>query len=581
MVIFSYIEYLKYSRIIKEEYSLNEEVAEYKYDNKKINHIHDKTFRKILDDKKEFTIFINKIFNLEEKLEEKDIEKYNRKFVSVDYTNQESDVIYKLKNKEIFILVEHQTKIDKKMPIRILKYELEIIRSRMDENNRLEFPIIIPIVLYTGKQRWNAKINYPSYNSELARYRGLKKVEYNLVDINDYTIEDLYKENSILTKIMILEKSNKYIEIINNVDKIVNKVYDSELYTQTQKEMLLNILNNTMINIVGNKKMKEYKIKLEGGENMLALYEMIENERNEIYSTGIKEGKVKGKIEGKIEGIKAIAKKMLRMKFDKDTIMKATGIKEEELEKLKKYNRRYMHMENILNNSIELNNNLEIEKEQKNFLETTLGKTINTGIDIGIRAILPDYIEEQIIDLKDNLIKYGLKEGIKKSIDDAINIGKSAIGIVSGNFENIAQMQEAIKNGGIIDNVSSLLDSVINKVQSNGLINSTVARTIKQGKNSILNNVEKNIENTFNNQIKALNYTEKYIENWKDYFENKDFDGMEKEYKKIKTEMNYLAPIEKMINEARTIENLHMLIKNNGQDFNLTKEQMELAEKLQ
>ena len=336
MVIFSYIEYLKYSRIIKEEYSLNEEVAEYKYDNKKINHIHDKTFRKILDDKKEFTIFINKIFNLEEKLEEKDIEKYNRKFVSVDYTNQESDVIYKLKNKEIFILVEHQTKIDKKMPIRILKYELEIIRSRMDENNRLEFPIIIPIVLYTGKQRWNAKINYPSYNSELARYRGLKKVEYNLVDINDYTIEDLYKENSILTKIMILEKSNKYIEIINNVDKIVNKVYDSKLYTQTQKEMLLNILNNTMINIVGNKKLKEYKIKLEGGENMLALYEMIENERNEIYSTGIKEGKIKGKIEGKIEGIKAIAKKMLRMKFDKNTIMKATGIKEEELENLKK-----------------------------------------------------------------------------------------------------------------------------------------------------------------------------------------------------------------------------------------------------
>ena len=238
-------------------------------------------------------------------------------------------------------------------------------------------------------------------------------------------------------------------------------------------------------------------------------------------------------------------------------------------------------MEKVLNNSIELNNNLEIEKEQKNFLETTLGKTINTGIDIGIRAILPDYIEEQIIDLKDNLIKYGLKEGIKKSIDDAINIGKSAIGIVSGNFENIAQMQEAIKNGGIIDNVSSLLDSVINKVQSNGLINSTVARTIKQGKNSILNNVEKNIENTFNNQIKALKYTEKYIENWKNYFENKDFNGMEKEYKKIKTEMNYLAPIEKMINEARTIENLHMLIKNNGQDFNLTKEQMELAEKLQ
>ena len=238
-------------------------------------------------------------------------------------------------------------------------------------------------------------------------------------------------------------------------------------------------------------------------------------------------------------------------------------------------------MENNLTNNLEINNNIEIENQQKKFLETTIGKTINTGIDIGIRAVLPDFIEEQIIDLKDNLLKYGLKDGIKKSIDDAINLGKSAIGIVTGNFEDISQMQEAIKNGGIIDNVSGMLDSVINKVYSKGLINSTVAKTIKQGKNSILNNVEKNIENTFNNQIKALNYTEKYIENWKNYFENKDFNGMEKEYKKIKTEINYLAPIEKMINKARTIENLHMLIKNNGQDFNLTKEQIELAEKLQ
>ena len=238
-------------------------------------------------------------------------------------------------------------------------------------------------------------------------------------------------------------------------------------------------------------------------------------------------------------------------------------------------------MENNLTNNLEVTNNIEIEKQQQNFLETTLGKTINTGIDIGIRAVLPDFIEEQIIDLKDNLLKYGLKDGIKKSIDDAINLGKSAIGIVTGNFEDISQMQEAIKNGGIIDNVSGMLDSVINKVYSKGLINSTVAKTIKQGKNSILNNVEKNIENTFNNQIKALNYTEKYINNWKNYFENKDFSGMEKEYKKIKTEINYLAPIEKMLNKARTIENLHNLIKNNGQDFNLIKEQIELAEKLQ
>ena len=238
-------------------------------------------------------------------------------------------------------------------------------------------------------------------------------------------------------------------------------------------------------------------------------------------------------------------------------------------------------MEQNINNEINIKNNLNDEIEQKNFLETTLGKTINTGIDIGIRALLPDYIEEQVIDLKDNLIKYGLKDGIKKSIDDALNVGKSAIGIVTGNFENISQVQEAIKSGGIIDNVSNLLDDVINKVYKKGLINSTVAKTIKQGKNSILNNVEKNIENTFKKQINSIEYIEKYINNWKKCFNNKDFEGMEKEYKKIKIDFNNLIPIEKTISDVRTIENLHNLIKNNGQDFNLTQEQIELAEKLQ
>ena len=66
----------------------------------------------------------------------------------------------------------------------------------------------------------------------------------------------------------------------------------------------------------------------------------------------------------------------------------------------------------------------------------------------------------------------------------------------------------------------------------------------------------------------------------KENFEKKDFSGMEKEYKKIEKQLNNIAPIEKTINEAKTIMTLHNLIKNNGQNFNLSKEQLELAEKL-
>ena len=239
-----------------------------------------------------------------------------------------------------------------------------------------------------------------------------------------------------------------------------------------------------------------------------------------------------------------------------------------------------MDIENQLNNEKNINNNIEIEKEQKNFLETTIGKIVNTGLDIGIRALLPDFIDEQVINLKDNLFEYGLKDGIKQTIDDAIDLGKSAIGVVTGNFENVNQMQSAIETGGLIDGVSSLLDTVIDKVRDAGLINYNIANTIKQGKDVILNNVESNIEKTFTEQLTSVENTNKYINNWKEYFNNQDFSGMEKEYEKLENELKNLVPLENTINEARTIENLHNLIKNNGQNFNLTQEQLELAEKL-
>ena len=240
-----------------------------------------------------------------------------------------------------------------------------------------------------------------------------------------------------------------------------------------------------------------------------------------------------------------------------------------------------MEIENLeKNNNLEVDNNLNVENEQKGFLESTLGKTINAAVDIGIRALLPDFIDEQIINIKDNLLEYGLGDGIKKTIDDAIDLGKSAIGIFTGDFENISQMQSAVKNGGLIDGVSSLLDTVVDKVSEAGLISNGVAETIKQGKDVILNNVESNIENTFSEQYNAIENIDNYINNWKDSFEKQDFDNMEKEYLKLEEQMQTIAPLTKTIEEAKTIELLHNLIKNNGQDFNLSQEQLELVEKL-
>lgn len=231
-----------------------------------------------------------------------------------------------------------------------------------------------------------------------------------------------------------------------------------------------------------------------------------------------------------------------------------------------------------LENSIYMN--LDLGKKQNEFLNSTLWKTINNGIDIGLRYLLPDLVEDEIINLKDNLINYGLKDGIKKSINSVIETGKEAIGIISGNFENIGQIQKVIKNGGLIDKIDNFLDKTLDKAINSGKINQTIGKIVKTGKSSILSNVERNIESTLNSQVENSKNIEKYMNNWKKYFNDRNFSGMEKEYTKLEKELKSLVPIETTIKNARYIENIHKLIKNNGQNFELSERELELANKI-
>lgn len=245
-------------------------------------------------------------------------------------------------------------------------------------------------------------------------------------------------------------------------------------------------------------------------------------------------------------------------------------------------------MKEILeNNKNELEKNLSKQElnqtelvtaeEQNGFLNSTLGKVVNTAVDLGLRWILPDFIENQVIDVKDSLIKGGLKEGISKAIDGAVELGKSVTGIFTGKFENISQAQNAIKNGGIIDGVSNALDSALSFTTKKGLIPGNVANMIRQGKNVILDNVSSNIETEFVSQVDHIEKLGKYENNWRNYYKAQDFDGMEREYQKIKDRLKEILPLENTLKQAREIENLHLLIKNNGHNFNLTQEQLELA----
>ena len=194
----------------------------------------------------------------------------------------------------------------------------------------------------------------------------------------------------------------------------------------------------------------------------------------------------------------------------------------------------------ILSNNNELNlnkNYLTIEKQQKNFLDTTIGKIINNTLNVGLKIILPDLIEDQIIQIKDTIIKDGFKEGLNKTIDSAIDLGKSVIGIATGKFENITQVEKAVQKGGILDVTSNAIDTALKYANKKGKVPKEILKVVKNSKNLIIDNLSTNLEKALTEQIKSIENINRYSNNWNKYFKLKDFNKMDKECKKIEKEL--------------------------------------------
>ena len=255
------------------------------------------------------------------KLKAKEIEKYTSSFVNKIFENREADIVYKYKNKNIFFLIEHQTKIDYSMPYRILEYEIEIMKSAIDikkvKNKEYKLPLVIPIVLYTGKKRWDAK-RYLEENQETLDGVKMKAGNYNLVDINDFTKEELLQRKTLISKMMLLEKSESTEESIEMLEKIISNTNKEE------KELLKRVISILFGEKIGEEKTKELIEKIDRGEEkMLALVDMIRNE-NQMYINI-----------GKKEKCLEIAKNLLKINMPISQISEVTKMSKEEIAKIK------------------------------------------------------------------------------------------------------------------------------------------------------------------------------------------------------------------------------------------------------
>lgn len=298
---------------------------------RRINNEHDKIFRTVLDKKTDVSKFLNKFLGLNIKTEE--LEKYNSSYIDPKFKNKEADIVYRIKDKNIFLLIEHQTKIDKKMPIRLLEYSAAIIESAIEDTKYKPKPRVIPIVLYTGKIKWkieNETIEKQQFFKEVKLIDG----EFNLIDINDFSKKELLEDDIFITKMMLVEKCKDEIEMVQALEKIENKIKEED------KSTFRRIVKEIWSLRIGTENANKILEKIEEGSgNMMAVMEMLLAENEKYINIGRQEGRQEGRLEGRLEGgkqkIKEIVQKMLAENFTKEMIMKITGLKKEEIEEIK------------------------------------------------------------------------------------------------------------------------------------------------------------------------------------------------------------------------------------------------------
>lgn len=328
MKAFTYQDYLKYQILkVKEKrniYELREPEEKYH-----VHQPHDKIFKTVLSDKSQMIALLNRVLQLEKELIEEDIEKYNSKHIDYMFQNSESDVVYKMKEKEIFFLIEHQRKIDYNMPKRILEYEVEIIKEAVEDKIMTQkdhtLPRVISIVIYTGSRKWNVEKYIGECQEVLSEADSIQLGQYYVINVNDYTNEELEKDKLFLSKMLLLEKLQTEEEIFGMLNRTIER---------EKEENNRNILKR-IIAFILEEKLKSEDIdillkKLEEEEKDMVL-EVIRKENERIKREGIEEGIEKGK--------RAIVTKMIKNKMDESTIKLITELTQKRIRRYKTNNK--------------------------------------------------------------------------------------------------------------------------------------------------------------------------------------------------------------------------------------------------
>jgi hypothetical protein len=156
----------------------------------------------ILSDNIEMIKFINQF------LYTKDIENVslcNNVKIDIDKDN-ENNILYKVENKNIYLFIKQIDNIDVNISFKMLEYCLKIMKIAKNSEISNINPIIMPVVIYTGKAKWSLRTIQKDKKLKYTNYtRNRINLAYNVININDFSIEELQNKDSKIAEVFLEE----------------------------------------------------------------------------------------------------------------------------------------------------------------------------------------------------------------------------------------------------------------------------------------------------------------------------------------------------------------------------------------
>lgn len=162
------------------------------------------------------------------------LEPYDRSFITEDYKERESDVIWSVKVKGrpvyFYILIELQSSVDRWMALRMLVYILLLYQDLIVKKKvRKYLPSVFPLLLYRGKREWKApeslsaliEIPFEAFRLYVPEFSFLK------IDEHRFSKESLIELESITAKVFLLEKAT--MEDIAEISRAFQEIYRREV----------------------------------------------------------------------------------------------------------------------------------------------------------------------------------------------------------------------------------------------------------------------------------------------------------------------------------------------------------------